>query len=115
MLLLITLMYVSAEKKKLQLNSASLRSRNFYHWGYFNWGGAGPPGPPPLATPMPLTTFDLAKALRLPTRRALYVSCLVAPVYSERRLIDMLLINFFLLGFKPPFSSSSSLFIDATK
>ena len=46
MLLLITVMCVIAEKK-LQLNSASLRCRNFYHWWYFNWGGPGP-----LATPM---------------------------------------------------------------
>ena len=30
----------------------------FYHWWYFNWGGAGPPGPP-LATPMRLLTMLL--------------------------------------------------------
>ena len=39
-------MCVIAEKK-LQLNSASLRCCNFYHWWYFNWGGGpGPLGPP---------------------------------------------------------------------
>ena len=45
MLLLITVMCVIAEKK-LQLNIASLRCRNFYHWWYFNWGGSGLLGPP---------------------------------------------------------------------
>ena len=48
-------MYVITEKK-LQLNSASLRSRNFYHWGYFNLGGPGPLGRP-LATPMNCSTY----------------------------------------------------------
>ena len=46
MLLLITVMCVIAEKK-LQLNSANLRCRNFYHWWYFNWGDPGPLAPPP--------------------------------------------------------------------
>ena len=51
MLVLNTVMYVIAEKK-LQLNIASLRCRNFYHWLCFNWGGGRAPWAPPLATPM---------------------------------------------------------------
>ena len=51
MLVLITVMCVIAEKK-LQLNSASLRCRNFYHWLCFDWGEGRAPWAPPLATPM---------------------------------------------------------------
>ena len=50
-------MYVIAEKK-LQLNSASLRCRNFVIGGILIWGGPGPKGPP-LATPMtPMLSSD---------------------------------------------------------
>ena len=43
---------------------------------------------------------------RLPTRRPLYVTCLVAPVYSGRRLNDAFDQIFFKLKFNPPFSSA---------
>ena len=66
MLLLITVMCVITEKK-MQLNIASLRCHNFYHWWYFNWGGEPGPLGSPLATPM-MTSVEIALVCGLKIR-----------------------------------------------